>query len=111
MGLKLHITVDHCGFSSAEIKKRIKEAMVFKEDLGNTLPGLENLVIYSDSEETFDHIVLLEHAGWHFGQFKDSGQKGDLLVPVDSATLNNPTSARKVWVRIMVFRIARKPAS
>jgi hypothetical protein len=87
---------DQCRFSSTEIKKRIKEAMIFKEDLGNTLPGLENLVIYSDSEETFDHITLLEQIGWHFGQYKDSGQKGDSLVPVNSATLNNPTGAKKV---------------
>lgn len=85
-----------CKFPSSELQNRIKEAMAFKEELGATLPWQENLVIYSDSEETIDQIIYLEQVRWRFGQYKDSGQKGDLLVPVNSATLNNPTAARRV---------------
>ena len=87
-----------CKFPSFECQDRIKEAMAFKEELGATLPGQENLVIYSDSEETIDQIVHLGRIRWRFGQcwYKDSGQKGDSLVPVNSATLHNPTAARKV---------------
>jgi hypothetical protein len=85
-----------CKFPSSELQNRIKEAMAFKEDLGSTLPGQENLVIYSDSEETFDQIIYLGQVRWRFGRYRDSGQKGDLLVPVNSATLNNPAAARRV---------------
>jgi pimeloyl-ACP methyl ester carboxylesterase len=95
-GLEATYYGDNCRFSSTEIEKRVKAAMMFKEDLGSTLPGLENLIIYSDSEETVDHIILLEPIGWHFGQYKDSGQKGDSVVPVNSATLNNPSKAKRV---------------
>jgi hypothetical protein len=87
---------DLCQFPSFDLQNRIKEAMEFKEDLGDTLPGRENLILYSDSEETLDQIVILEHVGCKFGRYKDSGQRGDLLVPVNSATLNNPTEAKRV---------------
>jgi pimeloyl-ACP methyl ester carboxylesterase len=86
---------DQCSFP-VELQERIRRAMQFKEELGASLPGKENLVIYSDTEETFDHITYLEKTGWYFGRYSDSGQKGDLLVPVDSATLNNPAAAYKV---------------
>ena len=85
-----------CKFPSSELQNRIKEAMAFKEELGATLPGQENLVIYSDSEETFDQIIYLGQVRWRFEWYRDSGQKGDLLVPVNSATLNNPAAARRV---------------
>ena len=83
-------------FPSSECQDRAKEAMAFKEELGATLPGQENLVIYSDSEKTIDQIIYPERIWWRFGRYKDSGQKGDLLVPVNSATLNNPAAARRV---------------
>jgi hypothetical protein len=95
-GLEETYFKDLCQFPSAELQQRIRQAMRFKEDLGNFLPGKENLVIYSDSEETFDQIVILGYAGWRFGRYRDSGQKGDILVPVNSATLNNPAGARRV---------------
>jgi len=83
-------------FPSSECQDRAKEAMAFKEELGATLPGQENLVIYSDSEKTIDQIIYPERVWWPFGRYKDSGQKGDALVPVNSATLHNPTAARRV---------------
>jgi len=70
--------------------------MAFKEELGETLPGQENLVIYSDSEETVDEIICPGRVPWRLGRYKDSGQKGDSIVPVRSATLNNPAAARRV---------------
>jgi hypothetical protein len=87
---------EKCKFPTLELQKRTLEAMAFKDDLGESLPGKENLVIYSNTEETFDQIVYLERVGWRFGVYKDSGQKGDLLVPVNSATLNNPSQAKLV---------------
>jgi hypothetical protein len=87
---------DQCRFPTAELRDRVRRAMIFKEQLGETLPGRQNLVIYSDTEETFDQITYLEEVGWRFGVYKDSGQKGDLLVPVYSGTLNDPQSAKKV---------------
>jgi pimeloyl-ACP methyl ester carboxylesterase len=87
---------DRCSFPSSELKIKTRLAMQFKEDLGAELPGQENLVIYSDSEETLDQITYLEQVGWRFGRYKDSGQKGDLIVPVNSAALNNPAEARRV---------------
>jgi len=83
-------------FPSSECQDRAKEAMAFKEELGATLPGQENLVIYSDSEKTIDQIIYPERVWWRFGRYRDSGQKGDSLVPVNSATLHNPTAARRV---------------
>jgi pimeloyl-ACP methyl ester carboxylesterase len=85
-----------CRFPSSELQDRVREAMAFKEELGATLPGQENLVIYSDSEETVDHMACPSRVQWRFGRYKDGGQRGDSLVPVSSATLNNPGAARKV---------------
>jgi pimeloyl-ACP methyl ester carboxylesterase len=96
LGLESTYYTAQCRFPSPELQDKIRRAMQFKEELGDSLPGKENLVIFSDTEETYDHITYLEKAGWHFGRYGDSGQKGDLLVPVDSATLNNPASSWKV---------------
>jgi hypothetical protein len=85
-----------CRFPSSELQDRVKQAMAFKEELGATLPGRENLVIYSDSEETVDRITCPARLQWRFGRYKDGGQRGDSIVPVNSATLNNPTAARRV---------------
>jgi len=85
-----------CRFPSSELQDRVKQAMAFKEELGATLPGQENLVIYSDSEETVDRITCPARLQWRFGRYKDGGQRGDSIVPVNSATLNNPTAARRV---------------
>jgi pimeloyl-ACP methyl ester carboxylesterase len=95
-GLELTYFSGPCRFPSSELQDRVREAMAFKEELGATLPGQENLVIYSDSEETLDRMVCPARVLWRFGRYKDSGQKGDSLVPVKSATLNNPTAARRV---------------
>jgi len=95
-GLESTYYSGRCKFPSSELQDRAKEAMAFKEELGATLPGQENLVIYSDSEETSDAIICPRRVLLHLGRYKDSGQKGDSLVPVKSATLNNPTAARRV---------------
>lgn len=95
-GLESTYYSGRCKFPSSELQNRVKEAMAFKEELGATLPGQENLVIYSDSEETIDKITCPGRVQLRFGRYKDSGQKGDSLVPVNSATLNNPTAARRV---------------
>ncbi len=85
-----------CKFPSSELQDRVRQAMEFKEELGPTLPGRENLVIYSDSEETVDRITCPARIQWRFGRYKDGGQRGDSIVPVNSATLNNPGAARRV---------------
>jgi len=96
LGMESTYYSDQSSLTSPEIQERFRLAMQFKEDLGPDLPGKENLVIYSDTEETHDHIIYLEKVGWHFGRYSDSGQRGDTLVPVDSATLNKPSAALKV---------------
>jgi pimeloyl-ACP methyl ester carboxylesterase len=96
MGVESTYYDEKSRFPGSDLHKRISEAMAFKEELGESLPGKENLVIYSDSEETFDEIVLLEQVGWRFGRYKDSGQKGDMLVPVNSATLNSSVEAKRI---------------
>ena len=83
-------------FPSSECQDRVKRAMAFKEELGATLPGQENLVIYSDCEKTDDQIVFPGQVWWRFGRYRDSGQGGDSIVPVSSAALNNPAAARMV---------------
>jgi pimeloyl-ACP methyl ester carboxylesterase len=95
-GLESTYYSGRCKFPSSELQDRVREAMAFKEELGETLPGQENLVIYSDSEETVDEIICPGRVPWRLGRYKDSGQKGDSLVPVKSATLNNPAAARRV---------------
>jgi pimeloyl-ACP methyl ester carboxylesterase len=95
-GLEATYYSGQCKFPSSECQDRVKEAMAFKEELGATLPGQENLVIYSDSEKTIDQIIYPGRVWWRFGRYKDSGQKGDSVVPVSSAALNNPTAARRV---------------
>jgi hypothetical protein len=95
-GLESTYYSGRCKFPSSELQDRVREAMAFKEELGATLPGSENLVIYSDSEETVNEIICPARVPWRLGRYKDSGQKGDSLVPVKSATLNNPTAARRV---------------
>lgn len=83
-------------FFSQDMLVRIKAAMQFKEELGAILPGQENLVIYSDSEATPDRIFFRERMSKTFSKHFDSGQKGDNLVPVFSASLNNWPEARQV---------------
>jgi len=75
---------------------KIKAAMQFKEELGAALPGRENLVIYSDSEITPDRVYFRETMSKSFSKSFDSGQKGDSLVPVLSASLNYCPEARRV---------------
>jgi pimeloyl-ACP methyl ester carboxylesterase len=95
-GLESTYFSGHCKFPSSELQNRAKDAMAFKEELGAALPGQENLVIYSDSEETVDQITCPAWIQWRFGRYKDGGQRGDSIVPVSSATLNNPTAASRV---------------
>jgi len=95
-GLEATYYTAQCRFPSAETLNRIKKAMAFKDELGHSLPGKQNLVIYSDSEETYDQIVFTEHISWYFGRYRDSGQKGDQIVPTNSATLNGTVYAVKV---------------
>lgn len=95
-GLESTYFSGHCKFPSSELQNRVREAMAFKEELGAALPGRENLLIYSDSEETIDRMVCPARVQWRFGRYKDGGQGGDSIVPVDSATLNNPSAARRV---------------
>jgi pimeloyl-ACP methyl ester carboxylesterase len=83
-------------FLSSQCQDRVRQAMAFKEELGAILPGQENLVIYSDSEKTDDQVVYPGGGWWRLGRYRDSGQRGDSVVPVSSATLNNPAAARKV---------------
>lgn len=85
-----------CRFPSSQLQDRVREAMAFKEELGMALPGHENLLIYSDSEVTVDQMVCPARVQWPFGRYKDGGQKGDSIVPVNSATLNNPVAAARV---------------
>jgi len=95
-GLESTYFADPWKFPTQDLNAKVRQAMAFKEELGDTLPGLENLVIYSDSEETIDRITYREHLGRHFGAHYDSGQRGDTMVPTDSASLNNCSEARKV---------------
>jgi pimeloyl-ACP methyl ester carboxylesterase len=81
---------------SSQCQDRVRQAMAFKEELGAALPGQENLVIYSDCERTDDQIIYPGGVWWRFGRYRDSGQKGDGVVPVSSATLGNPAAARRV---------------
>ena len=83
-------------FPSAECRDRVRQAMAFKEELGATLPRQENLVIYSGCERTDDQIVYPGGVWWRFERYRDSGQKGDGVVPVSSATLDDPAAARRV---------------
>jgi len=82
---------------SSLCQDRARRAMAFKEELGGTLPGNENLVIYSDCEKTDDQVVYPGRVWWLLGWYRDSGQRGDSIVPVNSATLNNPAAASRVW--------------
>ena len=88
--------VEQCKFPSPELQSRVRNAMIFKEELGADLPGQENLVIYSDSEETPDQIIYADMMHWRFERYQDSGQKGDMAVPADSASLNHLPQAKKV---------------
>jgi hypothetical protein len=83
-------------FFSQDMLVKIRDAMQFKEDLGASLPGQENLVIFSDSEPTSDRIFFREGMSRTFSKHFDSGQKGDNMVPVFSASLNNYPEARLV---------------
>jgi pimeloyl-ACP methyl ester carboxylesterase len=83
-------------FPSSQCQDRVKQAMAFKEELGAGLPGQENLVIYSDCEKTDDQVVYPGRVWWLLGRYRDSGQGGDSVVPVSSATLNNPAAAKRV---------------
>jgi pimeloyl-ACP methyl ester carboxylesterase len=83
-------------FFSPDMLVRIKDAMQFKDDLETALPGKENLVIYSDSEITPDRVFFREGMNKSFSKNFDSGQKGDNMVPVFSASMNNHPESRRV---------------
>lgn len=95
-GLEATYYTEQFRFSSPEMQSRVRRAMAFKEELGAPLPGQENLVIYSDSENTADQIIHTDLMHLRFEQYQDSGQKGDELVPADSASLNHFPGAKRV---------------
>jgi pimeloyl-ACP methyl ester carboxylesterase len=95
-GLESTYYSGRCKFPSSQLQERVRDAMAFKEELGAVLPGQENLVIYSDSEETVDRITCPARVQWRLGRYRDGGQRGDSVVPVNSATLNNPVAAMRV---------------
>ncbi|MBQ0713191.1 MAG: hypothetical protein KBT53_09540 [Porticoccus sp.] len=73
-------------FHGASQRKAVK-AMNFKLDLGETLPGKINLVLFSNAKQTKDRInVDVTGPFYHFeGNPYDSGDKGDGTVPTTSA--------------------------
>jgi len=88
--------VNRCKFASPAMQAMAQQAMLFKEDLGRTLPGVENLVIFGGDKPTEDRIDYRVYPGLGspFGAPFDTGQKGDETVPTASASLDNSPQAR-----------------
>ena len=84
---------DACRFPPS-MQERVRQAMDFKDRLGQNVPG-SHLLVYTGSVVTPDHVVYdVGPLARGFRTPRDSGNHGDDTVPTRSASVDSPDATR-----------------